>query len=681
MPIETILYITLAALFALGFVFFAYFFRTKNLGRQTYFIGVLRFVSIFTLLILLINPKITQTEYEVEKPELVLAIDQSTSIKNLQQVDSVLFFTQSLKENKELNEHFNITEFGFGGKLKPIINEDYQFEENQTNVHNAISQLNKLYKSNTTALVMLSDGNATYGQDYEYFKINEKIKILPVIVGDTSATLDLSISALNVNKYAFLNNKFPVEVILNYSGDNSVNGNFQLRAGNNVVFSKPVGLNKSNTSEIITTHLTANKIGTSIYEASFTSSENEKNKVNNTRKFAVEVIDEKSKILILSDISHPDLGALKKSIEKNEQREVILEDIDKLKISELKDFQLVILYQPNNKFNSLFSELNRLKTNRFIISGSQTDWNFLNSIQSYFSKSVLNQTQDLFPIYNGNYLQYQFEDFGFNKFPPLEDAFGNLKFDAENSNVLLYQKVEGIDTQQPLLSVFVDNTVKTGVLFGENLWKWRAETFRESQDFEPFDDFIGKFIQYLSSNKKRDRLTYESETVYLENEEVRISAQYFDENYVFDAEVDLNIYISNPSTGKRFEAQMLPNSNFYKVEIEGLSPGEYEFTIKEEGSGIKKTGSFTVLEFNVEQQFTSANYNKLNFLAINNKGKLYFLRQKQELIDDLIQDKRFVSIQKSHEKTVPLINWKFLLTLLALSLSVEWFTRKYFGLI
>jgi len=681
MPTETILYTTLAAIFALGFVFFTYFFKTKKPRKQTYLLGVTRFLSIFTLLILLINPKIIQTEYEIEKPDLVFAIDQSSSIKNLQQVDSVLLFLQSLKKNEELKEHFNITEFSFGGKLNPIVNEDYQFEETQTNIHNAVLQLNKLYKSNATALVMLSDGNATFGQDYEYFKLNEKIKILPIVVGDTTASLDLSISALNVNKYAFLNNKFPVEVILNYSGDISVNGNFQLRAGKNVVFSKPVELNKNKTSEIITTNLTANKIGTSIYEASFTSSENEKNRFNNTRKFAVEVIDEKSRILIVSDIIHPDLGALKKSIEKNEQREVILENVDKLKLSEIADFQLVITYQPNNKFKSLFTELNRLKTNRFIITGSKTDWNFLNTLQAYFSKNALNQTQDLFPIYNSNYLQYQFEDLGFIKFPPLEDAFGTLKFDAENSNILLYQKVEGIATQQPLMSVFADNTVKTGVLFGENLWKWRAETFRETQNFEPFDDFIGKFIQYLSSNKKRDRLTYENETVYLENEEIKISAQYFDENYVFDAEGDLNIYIKDPLTGKQFEAQMLPNSNFYKVDLEGLSPGEYQFMIREEGSGIKKTGSFTVLEFNVEQQFSSANFRKLNLLAGNNEGKLYFLNEQQYLIDDLIQDKRFVSVQKSHEKTVPLINWKFLLILLALSLSVEWFTRKYFGLI
>lgn len=681
MPIETILYITLAAIFALGFVFFTYFFRNRNLKGHTYLLGALRFISLFTLLLLLINPKITRTEYEVVKPELVLATDLSSSMDNLNKSDSLRSFLRTIIENKELQEHFNISEFSFGESFKPKMDRDYQFVEDKTNIYEAVSQLNKLYKSKNTAVIIASDGNSTYGQDYEYFKVNDNIALLPVLIGDTTASTDLSISSLNVNKYAFLNNKFPLEVILNYTGDKPVNGNFQIKEGNQIVFNKSITLNKNKGSEVVTTNLSANRIGVSIYEASFTSQLEERNEFNNKRKFAIEVIDEKTKVLILYDVTHPDIGALKRSIEKNEQREVVLKAVKDLKISELSDYQLVVLYQPNNKFTNALAELNKIKSNRFIITGTQTDWNFLNSSQKYFAKSVLGQTQDLFPIYNLNYLQYQFEDIGFNAFPPLEDAFGSLKFDMESSSTLLYQKVEGIETRQPMLSVFESDQVKTGVLFGENLWKWRTQTFKEKQSFEQFDDFIGKFIQYLSSNKKRERLTYESESVFLENDEIVITAQFFDKNYLFDQNGDLNIYIKNAASGESMDAQLLPNTNFYKVAIEGLAPGDYNFTVKEERTGISKNGNFTVIEFNVEQQFTSANFEKLNFLANNNAGKLYFLKDQKELIADLIQDKRFVSVQKSHEKNVPLINWKFLLFLLVLSLSVEWFTRKYFGLI
>ncbi len=335
MPIATILYLTLAAILALGFVFFAYFFKNKNLSSQTYFLGAIRFISIFTLLILLINPKIKQTEFETVKPKLVLAIDGSESIENLEKKDSLQSLVKRLKKNEALNAQFEISAYNFGGDLEVATNDSSKIDRNKTDIYNAIAQLNKLYKDKPTALVLFSDGNSTYGQDYEFFKLNENIILNSVVTGDTATTFDLSINALNLNKYAFLNNQFPVEIFLNYSGNDAIKTNFQLKAGNSILFSKTINFDKENSSEIINTTLTAKQLGTIIYEASITSSQNEKNEVNNKRKFAVEVIDERTNILLLSDISHPDLGALKKSIENNKQREVMLKDIDSFNILEL----------------------------------------------------------------------------------------------------------------------------------------------------------------------------------------------------------------------------------------------------------------------------------------------------------------------------------------------------------
>jgi len=681
MPITTILYITLAAIFALGFVFFAYFYKSKSKSRNTYFLAIFRFVSVFTLLLLIINPKIQKTELEIVKPDLIVAIDGSSSIKELQQEESVRLFTKTLLNNEKLQEQFNISEYIFAEELELKDKDEVNFNKNKTNIYNALNSIKKLNSKKSTALLLISDGNTTYGQDYEYFKLADNTALFPVLVGDTTNYLDVSITALNVNRYAFLNNKFPVEVILNYTGKIPVQANFEIKSGNNNLFKQSVGFSKEKPTAIITTTLTANQIGTRIYEAKISTLENEKNIFNNSRKFAVEVIDEKTNILLLSDLSHPDLGALKKAIEKNEQRHVeiaSINDFSKLKISA---FQLIVLYQPNNKFNNAFKEIQNSKINYFIITGGKTDWNFLNSSQKYFNQNITGQIQDLFPVYNSNFLQFQFEDIGFNNFPPLENSFGKLNITSENSNVLLYQKMEGINTAIPLLTTFQDNEFKIGVLFGENIWKWRAESFRTTDSFEAFDDFIGKYIQYLSSTKKRDRLTVESEPFYLENESISITAQYFDENYVFNPKAILNIYINKSESNFKLEAQMLPQSNFYSAVFKDLKAGDYNFSVKTEGSGIQRNGKFSVLEFNVEQQFSSANFQKMDFLARNNSSKVYMLREQSLLIAKLLEDNQFIPVQKIHEKSVPLINWKFLLILIVLSLSAEWFTRKYFGLI
>ncbi len=681
MPITTILYITLATIFALGFVFFAYFYKSKHKTRNTYFLAIFRFVSIFTLLLLIINPKVQKAELELVKPDLILAIDGSSSIKELKKEDSVRLFAKALLNNEKLQEQFNISEYIFADEIELKGTEEIIFNKTRTNIYNALNSLKKLNSTKPTALLLISDGNTTYGQDYEYFKLKENTALFPILVGDTTNYLDISVSALNVNRYAFLNNKFPVEVILNYTGKVPVQANFEIRSGNTNIFKQSVQFSKDKTSAIITTNLTAYQIGTKIYEAKISSSEIEKNTFNNSRKFAVEVIDEKTNILLLSDLSHPDLGALKKAIEKNEQRHVEIASVNDYSKLNIFDYQLLIVYQPNNKFNKVFKEIQDNKINHFIITGGKTDWNFLNSSQKYFNQDITGQTQDLFPVYNDNYLQFQFEDIGFNKFPPLENSFGKLNITSENSNVLLYQKVEGINTALPLLTIFQDNEIKTGVLFGGNIWKWRAETFRTTESFEAFDDFIGKYIQYLSSTKKRDRLTVELEPFYLENESISITSQYFDKNYVFNPEAILNIYINKSESNFKLEAQMLPQTNFYSAVFKDLKAGDYNFTVKEEGSGIERNGKFSVLEFNIEQQFSSANFQKMDFLASNNSSKVYMLSEQSLLTAKLLEENQFLPVQKIHEKSVPLINWKFLLILLVLSLSVEWFTRKYFGLI
>jgi len=49
------------------------------------------------------------------------------------------------------------------------------------------------------------------------------------------------------------------------------------------------------------------------------------------------------------------------------------------------------------------------------------------------------------------------------------------------------------------------------------------------------------------------------------------------------------------------------------------------------------------------------------------------------MLQDLKMDERFKSIQKASILKTPLIDWKWLLGFIIFLLSIEWFTRKYFG--
>jgi hypothetical protein len=318
--------------------------------------------------------------------------------------------------------------------------------------------------------------------------------------------------------------------------------------------------------------------------------------------------------------------------------------------------------------------------NYLLVTGTKTDWNFINSVMKIV-RDYTSQSQDYIAAYNSNYSNFQFEDIGFKSLPPLQDIFGNLEFENENYNVLLYQQLEGVVTTSPLLATFEEGGSRYAALFGENIWRWRAQSFADAGSFENFDDFFGKLVQYLSSTQKRDRLTVDAGSFYAENEEVIITARYFDENYEFFGGGQLFVKLTNKSTEEELESQMLLNNNSYGFRIDDLTPGEYEYEVREISSGLSKGGSFSVIPYNVEQQFGAANISKLQNLAASAGKELAYLNNPENLVAKLLEDNRYLPVQKSREKAVPLISWKFLLILLIISLSAEWFTRKYFGLI
>ena len=634
---------------------------------------VLRTLSIFLLVLLLINPTINKQEIKNIKPILSVLIDNSQSTRYFQQENNIEQTLQKVKRSKGINEKFDVQLFSFGTSLNAL--DSLSFDENHTNISNALTSVNELYKNDLGAILMLTDGNQTIGNDYEF--TNSKQTIFPLVIGDTTQYKDLKINQLNVNKYSYIKNKFPVEVLVLYEGKEDVTTRFVISNKGKTIFSKKVRFSPSKKSETILANLQATSEGQNYFTASIRKLTNEKNTKNNIKNFYVEVINEQTKVLILSSVMHPDLGALKKAIESNKQRTVDIELIHKFN-GKLNDYQLVVLYQPNTKFVKTVTYLKQQNLNYFSISGSKTDWNFMNKQQLGFTKKAIDQTENYTAKYNEGFLTFLQKDIGFNQFYPLKDKYGDVAI-SKPYQTILYQSINGIETNQPLLLTFEQNNQKSAVLFGEGIWKWRSASFLNSNSFQDFDEFIGNLVQYLASNKKRNRLEVASESLYASNSIINIAASYTDKNFNFDNRASLEITITNLETK---EFKKLPFSlvnNSYQVEIENLTAGEYSYKVSVDGQNINKFGKFIITDFKIEEQYTNANYKKLKKLSNKTGGKLYFTDKIDAALEDLTNNKLYYTTQKSTLKKENLIQWQWILFLVIGLLSVEWFIRKYYG--
>ena len=654
-----------------------YGYKNKYSRSLRWVFGVLRFITLFSLLVLLINPKFKSETYSVEKPKLPVLVDNSASIVELNQTNQVSALLEKLKNNEELNEKFDLSFFSFGSDFEEL--DSLSFSGKNSNLSKALEATDNLFKNENAPTILVTDGNQTLGSDYEFTSATYKNTIYPFILGDSTKHTDLKIERLNSNRYAFLKNKFPVEVILVYNGTNNVSSQFVISQNGTNVYQENVSFSEDNNSKTLNFTLPATSVGLQKYTARIVPLEDEKNKTNNSKQFAVEVIDQATNVLVVSDIIHPDLGALKKSITTNEQRTVTFKKPSEA-ITTLNDYQLVVLYQPDRGFTQVYSEIENLKKNTLTITGTNTDWNFLNSIQQGFKKETSLQTEDVSATLNNNFGTFAVEDIGFNEFPPLKTTFGDLSITVANE-ILLGQSVNGFDTGTPMLATMELNGKRTAIWDGEGFWKWRAQSYLQTDNFQEFDGFIGKLIQFLASNKRRSRLEVSNETFYYNNNPIKVSAQYFDKNYVFDSRAALNITVRNTETEKQTVFPMLLRNNFYEVDLNSLPAGEYNYTVSVGDESISRSGNFTILDFNVEQQFLNADVSKLKRVAQQTKGTAYFSSETEHMIASLIADDSYQSIQKSELKTVPLIDWKYLLALIVLSLSAEWFIRKYNGLI
>ncbi|WP_395074964.1 hypothetical protein [Flavobacterium sp.] len=675
MTTDTILLILLSLVIAIGLSFYQYFYKNRGYIKITIFLSILRFISIFCIILLLINPIIARKTYETSKTPLPIVVDNSQSIAELKQDNLAKELSKKLSENTKLKDKYDVKLYTFDDDF--YSGNPLNFKGKQSNIHKVAQNLKQLYRNQNFPIVLLSDGNQTIGNDYVY-SFPQNNQVYPLVLGDTTSFLDLKINQLNVNKYAFLKNKFPVEVFLQYNGSKAINANFSILQGNSTIHKQTVSFSANKKTQQLSVLLNANRVGVQTFKAIVSSSENEKNKYNNTKNFAVEIIDERSEIAIISAINHPDLGAIKRAIESNVQRKVSL--FNPKQIKSLQDYNVLILYQPNAEFKSILEQNKKLQINTFTITGLNTDYELLNEMQDQIQFEMSGQSEDFTAKFNTQFNSFSLDNIGFDQFPPLENPFGRFLIKG-NVTTLLESQIRNIDTENPLLAFAENGMKRNAYLFGENIWKWRVESHVKTKSFEEFDIFMDKTIQFLASNAAKKSLIVTNESFYNSGENIEISAQYFNKNYEFEENARLTIQLKNKKTNISKIYDFLKGNGEYKVNLEGLDAGNYSFTVKENNSKASYSSNFEVLDFEIEKQAINPDVARLNQLAVNTNAKVFYPKQVDQLIDELLKKESFPAIQKEIIKKSPLIDSIWLLIILAISLSTEWFTRKYNGML
>ena len=260
--------------------------------------------------------------------------------------------------------------------------------------------------------------------------------------------------------------------------------------------------------------------------------------------------------------------------------------------------------------------------------------------------------------------------------------FGRYKL-ATTASVFYKQKIGNIATENPLLLFNEVNGKKTGMFCGEGIWRWRINEFLHNKNYNATDEFINKCVQYITvKGDKRKFKVHAQKNIFNANEQILLDAELYNESYELVNDVDASCIVKGDN-GKEFNFTFDKTMNAYTLNAGILPVGNYVVNAKTNYKGKANTAScsFAVRTVIIETLNTQANHQLLNTLANQSGGKFYYPNNMEKIADDLQKDKRIKTILFETFNTKPLIDLKWLFFLALLLLTLEWFIRKFNGII
>jgi hypothetical protein len=657
-------------------------------------LGTTRFISVFLISFMLLSPFVRSISKEKEKPLIIVAFDNSQSV--MLNADSANYKSSFLRETDRLSERLSevgeVRKYIFGEKLAQLSKGDdfsgsVKYDDQVTDISGLIAELGNLYTNlNVGALILASDGIYNTGTNPVYQAKEWPHPIYTIAMGDTSIRMDLIIAKVNFNRMVYLNNQFPVEVVVRANAAEGRKSRVSIYHENNLVLSQDFTIDKDDFTRSFQIILDAKKNGLQKYVIVLDPLEGELSSANNRKEIFVEVLDSRSKVLMISGSPHPDISAITQAITSNmnyEVDEVLLDDFT----GNAASYSMVILHQlpsVNYPADILLRSIAEDQVPALFVLGLQSDLPRFNQWKSGLSINGAGKPlfEEAVPVLNPGFAAFSLNEetmSWLSGLPPLISPLGDYQV-SNSARILLNQRLGSVETSRPLVLFNETLDGRTGVITGEGLWKWRLYNYAKSKDHLAFNELINKTIQYLSLKDQKKNFRIYNQSNFRENEPVIFDAEVYDESYELTNEPEVGITIRNEDASQ-FPFVFNKTGNAYHLDAGTFPPGNYSYQSQATlGSKIfSASGQFSVSAIDLEALNTVADHHLLYQLAGESGGNLYYPADLDRLAEDIIDREDIRPVTYTRKKYEDLLNKGWLLALITGLLTLEWFLRKRAG--
>jgi len=650
----------------------------------------LRFLSLFIIAALLLSPFLKSIVTETKKPVVVIAQDQSESIKagmNNDQLDAYKLNLDLLKS--KLSTKYDVKTISFGNEIRDGI--DYNFVEKSTNISKVIKEAYDLYYAqNLGAIIVATDGIYNEGTHPMYAAEKNTAPIYTIALGDTVPKKDLILKKVLSNNIAYLGDKFSIQVDVSAKNCGGQSSNLTIYKVNGkdrkAINSYPISITGSDfftTKEIV---LNADAVGVQRYLITLSGVNGEATFLNNSKEIFIDVLDARQKIALVYFSPHPDISALNQALSGNKNYQVSTIQINDptFKIS---DYDLVVLHQipaKSSDASNILKQIADKKIPHWFIIGSQSDMLKVAANQSLTTIVSNGQSSnDVTGKFASNFNYFTLNDRfvqEIQNYPPLISPFGDYKSGA-NGQVLLYQKIGKVETKYPLWTLGEYNGLRQSVLAAEGIWKWRMFDYLQHKSHDQIDEIIQKTVQYLTV--KEDKRKFRANVVkniFKENESIDFTAELYNDNYELINDADVNLVVTNQDK-KEFVFTFNKQGKSYIINIGQFPVGDYTYkgSVKQNGTIMTHSGQFSVQPVQQELFETTADHSVLRALSQKYDGIMVHPNEMDKIVANIEEKGVVKPTIYTTNKTRSIINLKWLFASLVVLLGLEWFLRRYFG--
>ena len=642
-----------------------------EIGKKVFLIS-LRSIAIITVLLLLLNPIYYFSKKHTVVPQILFLNDVSASMelkaKNLSKSQSLTVFKEKLgKKFSALN--YKIIKRDFAAGLNG--------NHNSTLLSPTLAKLAKKQElKNVKAIFLFSDGWFKDENLDEFSSLN--IPVYTFFPNYKSSEADLEIKNIKYNKTAYKDEITPFLVNIessNYKGK----AKLIFRENGKDIQSKQLDFSQNASQQIVLEH-TFQKTGLIPFSVSIVADTlTEINSENNHYPGAIQVLDSRSKILIVTDIPNWDAKFILDVIRQNPhwKSEFLLKKgrhfFKGRKISDFGDNlnNTLILVLINEKNLSFSAEDSRL-IETFVRNGGGLlvmgkPINALSEIlpatKSHISASF--RETITFTPESKQYQTFNFEDNTEAKnIPPVDYFYVNAKTEAKI--------LAKINNEEQSAAILLKNYENGKILYFAflNFWKWQLWA-----NGNHYNRLVSDICNWLGRRTTEHFIAFPNKNIYFPGEKIKIRLNAYDEKLfpIKNLDAKITLFKNNENVFQNF---MLAENDEYITEIENLEPGKYKFVISDDRTKNTTSGTFIVSSENPESRDHGFNLPLLSFIAARTGAKVISEKNLDMFSFPKAQFKTTIT-----KTEIPIYRKWYVIALFIISFSLELFFRKRWGLL